>query len=113
MPTYYNKGGVRIEIRTRENGHNEPHAHAIYAGESMSISLTNYVYISMDDDKTGCGGVKKLAIEKFIWAKKFKNMEFLCAVAIPTTVEKDEDDAMRAVYFTDNDIVYSTYDFDI
>lgn len=72
-----------------------------------------YVYISMDDDKTGCGGVKKLAIEKFIWAKKFKNMEFLCAVAIPTTVEKDEDDAMRAVYFTDNDIVYSTYDFDI
>lgn len=39
MPTYYNKGGIRIEIRTRENGHNEPHVHVMYAGESMSISL--------------------------------------------------------------------------
>ncbi len=41
MPTYYNKGGVRIEIRLRENGHNEPHVHAVYAGESMSVSLVN------------------------------------------------------------------------
>lgn len=40
MPTYYNKGGIRIEIRTRENGHNEPHVHVIYAGETMSVSIT-------------------------------------------------------------------------
>ena len=39
MPTYYNKGGVRIEIRPKENGHNEPHVHVIYAGESMSVSI--------------------------------------------------------------------------
>lgn len=40
MPTYYNKGGIRIEIRTRENGHNEPHVHVIYAGETISVSIT-------------------------------------------------------------------------
>lgn len=70
-----------------------------------------YVYISMDDEKTGCGGVKKLTIEKFLWAKKFKNMDFLCAVAVPTTVERDEYDAMYAEYFTDEDIEYSVYRF--
>lgn len=70
-----------------------------------------YVYISMDDEDKNYGGVKKLTIEKFLWAKKFKNMDFLCAVAVPTTVERDEDDAMRAVYFTDEDITYSVYEF--
>ncbi len=70
-----------------------------------------YVYISMEDEKTGCGGVKKLTIEKFLWAKKFKNIDFLCAVAIPTTVERDEDDAMRAVRFKDEDIKYSIRTF--
>lgn len=35
-----------------------------------------YVYISMDDEDKNYGGVKKLTIEKFLWAKKFKNMDF-------------------------------------
>lgn len=48
MPTHYNVGGVRIEIRTRENGHNEPHAHAVYAGETMSIPLIDGRLISGD-----------------------------------------------------------------
>lgn len=39
MPTYYNKGGIRIVIRIRENGHNIPHVHVIYAGENMSVSI--------------------------------------------------------------------------
>lgn len=65
----------------------------------------------MDDEERGYGGVKKLSIEKFLWAKKFRNVDFLCAVSLPTTVKRDEDDAMRAVYFTDEDITYSTYEF--
>jgi len=65
----------------------------------------------MDDEDKNYGGVKKLTIEKFLWAKKFKNMDFLCAVAVPTTVERDEDDAMRAVRFRDEDITYSVYEF--
>lgn len=42
MPTWTVKGigGVRFEIRLRENGHNDPHIHIIYAGEDISISLT-------------------------------------------------------------------------
>lgn len=48
MPTYYNVGGVRIEIRTRENGHNEPHVHIIYAGETMSVSLITGATLSGD-----------------------------------------------------------------
>ena len=51
MPTYYNVGGVRIEIRTRENGHNEPHVHIIYAGETMSVSLITGATLSGDIKK--------------------------------------------------------------
>ena len=39
MPTYYHSNGIRIEMRLRENGHNEPHVHAIYANENMSVSI--------------------------------------------------------------------------
>lgn len=70
-----------------------------------------YVYISMEDEERGYGGAKKLRIDKFLWAKKFKNVDFLCAVSLPTTVEKDEDDVMIAVPFIDNDITYSAYEF--
>ena len=33
------KEGVVIEIRTKEQGHNIPHIHAHYQGESISVSL--------------------------------------------------------------------------
>lgn len=33
------KEGVVIEIRTKEQGHNTPHIHAHYQGESISVSL--------------------------------------------------------------------------
>lgn len=61
----------------------------------------------MEDEVSGVGGVKKLPIKKFLWAKKFKNVDFLCAVSLFTTVKRDEDDAMNATYFTDKDITYS------
>lgn len=48
MPTYYYKGGVRIEIRTRENGHNEPHVHAVHAGEDMSVSIVTGAILAGD-----------------------------------------------------------------
>ena len=68
MPTYYNKGGVRIEIRTRENGHNEPHVHAIYAGESMSISLVTADILAGIINNTKA---KKRAIQ---WVKENKDL---------------------------------------
>lgn len=70
-----------------------------------------YVYISMEDEENDYGGVKKIRIDKFLWAKKFKNVDFLCAVSLPTTVEKDEDDATIAVPFVDEDITYSVDEF--
>ena len=33
------KDGIIIEIKNKENGHNVPHIHAHYQGESISISL--------------------------------------------------------------------------
>ena len=70
-----------------------------------------YVYISLDDEENSYFGVKKILIDQFLWAKKFKNVDFLCAVSLPTSVERDEDDAMRAKRFKDQDIEYSVYDF--
>lgn len=46
MPTYYNRNGIRIEMRLRENGHNEPHVHAIYSGEDMSVSIRSIKRLS-------------------------------------------------------------------
>ena len=37
------KEGVVIEIRTKEQGHNIPHIHAHYQGESISVSLLDNV----------------------------------------------------------------------
>lgn len=31
--------GIRVEIRPKEKGHNEPHCHAAYQGQEISISL--------------------------------------------------------------------------
>ena len=31
--------GIRFEIRPKEKGHNEPHCHASYQGQEVSISL--------------------------------------------------------------------------
>lgn len=41
MPIWTVKGigGVRFEVRLRENGHNIPHIHAHYAGRNVSIAL--------------------------------------------------------------------------
>ncbi len=72
-----------------------------------------YVYLSMEDEKRRRGGARKIPIDQFNWAKKFRNMEFLSAISLPTTVKRDEDDAMRAVRFKDEDIVYSKYPFEI
>ena len=68
MPTYYNKGGIRIEIRTRENGHNEPHVHVIYAGESMSVSLITGERIAGDLNN------KKAKKTAATWIKENKAM---------------------------------------
>lgn len=70
-----------------------------------------FVYLSLEDEERNRGGARKIPVEKFEWAKKFRNMDFLSAISLPTKVAKDEDDAMRAVYFTDNDITYSVYKF--
>lgn len=70
-----------------------------------------YVYIFLEDEENDYFGVKKILIDKFLWAKKFKNVDFLCAVSLPTSVKRDEDDAMCAEYFTDPDIEYSVYDY--
>ncbi len=70
MPTYYNKGGVRIEIRLRENGHNEPHVHAIYADESMSVSLIDADILAGMITNTK---VRKRVID---WVKENKNSLF-------------------------------------
>ena len=35
MPTYYNKDGIRIEMRPREEGHNLPHIHVRHGGDTM------------------------------------------------------------------------------
>lgn len=66
-----------------------------------------YVYLSMEDTKRGIGGGRKILKEKFEWAKKFHNMEFLSAISLPTTVAKDEDGVMAAVRYVDPDITYS------
>ena len=66
-----------------------------------------FVYLSLEDDERNWGGARKIPVEKFEWAKKFRNMDFLSAVSLRTTVEKDEDDAMSAVPFIDEDITYS------
>lgn len=34
--------GIRIEIRTKEQGHNTPHCHAVYGAQNISISLTDF-----------------------------------------------------------------------
>ena len=70
-----------------------------------------YVYISLDDEENSYFGVKKILIDHFVWAKKFRNTDFLCAVSLPTTVERDEYDAMRAKRFKDDDVTYSIYEF--
>lgn len=71
---------------------------------------SKYVYISLDDEENKYYGVKKLPIEKFNWAKKFQNMNFLSAVSLPTKGSgRDEDDAMVSVYFEDPDITYSEF----
>jgi len=70
-----------------------------------------YVYLSMEDEKRRRGGARKIPIDKFHWAKKFRNMEFLSAISLPTRVSKDEDDVMRAIPFVDEDIIYSKYPF--
>lgn len=31
--------GIKFEIRSKENGHNEPHLHASHGGQEISISL--------------------------------------------------------------------------
>lgn len=31
--------GIKFEIRSKEQGHNEPHLHASYGGQEISISL--------------------------------------------------------------------------
>lgn len=37
MPTYYNKDGIRIEMRPREDGHNLPHIHVRHGGDDAAI----------------------------------------------------------------------------
>ena len=65
------------------------------------------VYIELDDEAADFWGVKKLPIPKFEYAKTFRNMDFLGAVAQWTDADRDETDAMLAVPFTDSHITYS------
>ena len=37
-----NKGAITFEVRTKEQGHNEPHIHAEYQGMNISISLLTF-----------------------------------------------------------------------
>lgn len=42
----FNKEGIVIEIRTKENGHNIEHCHVTYKDKEVSISLINYEILS-------------------------------------------------------------------
>jgi len=47
--TFVNAGsyrGITFEIRTKEQGHNVPHCHAHYAGNNVSISLTDFTILA-------------------------------------------------------------------
>lgn len=68
--------------------------------------VTGNVYLHIEDDDQI--GVKKLTGEQFDFAKKFKNLEFLNAVAKPTD-DRDFNDSYDAIKFEDPDIVYSDY----
>ena len=68
---------------------------------------SSMVYIELRDDDIGYWGVRKLPIDKFDFAKRFGNMQFLSAASIPTHADKDEDDAMLAIPFKDTCIEYS------
>lgn len=70
-----------------------------------------FVYLSLEDKERNWGGARKIPVDKFDWAKKFHNMEFLSAISLPTNTDRDEDDVMRAVYVMDNDITYSVWDW--
>lgn len=43
MPTYAIINGARIEIRSRESGHNIPHVHAVKNGQSISIAFNGCI----------------------------------------------------------------------
>ena len=42
----YDKNGIVISIRTKENGHNEPHCHVTYRDKEISISLIDFKVLS-------------------------------------------------------------------
>lgn len=70
-----------------------------------------FVYIHVEDEERNWGGVRKIPVDKFDWAKKFHNMEFLSAISLPTKGDgKDEDDVMTGVNYIDEDIIYSDFD---
>ena len=58
------------------------------------------------DDGTHCGA-RKLSIDKYKYAKSFKNPDFLAAVSKRTTVKKDLRESLKARSFVDKDIQYS------
>ena len=71
---------------------------------------SKYVYIYLEDEKRGIGGARKIRIEDYNWAKKFKNMDFLSAISLPTKDKiRYEDEIMSAVHFIDPDVTYSKY----
>lgn len=43
MPTYAMINGARIEMRSKERGHNIPHVHAVKNGQSMQIAFNGRV----------------------------------------------------------------------
>lgn len=67
------------------------------------------IYIELKDDTYW--GVKKLTREKYKYAKSFRNMDFLGTVAKPTDADKDEMDALMAVPFVDEDVIYSEREY--
>ena len=51
MPSIYNKDGLTIEMRPKENGHNEPHVHALSCGKDVSIDLYGRVIVGQISSK--------------------------------------------------------------
>lgn len=64
------------------------------------------VYIELVDGEFG--GVKKIPLQKFEWAKTFHNPDFLAATSTWTT-DRDFNDSASAVDFKEDWITYATY----
>ena len=56
------KDGIVIEIRNKEDGHNQPHVHVKYQGDNISISLIDFKILAGNIPKKN----QKIAVD---WVK--------------------------------------------